>query len=547
MQTHARSVARVAFAALAGLGLTVSAATAQTDLTSSEREIMYESIKPGVVFVTTSVEAQIQVPIGNQVVEWTESTGGSGSGWLITPDGYLVTNGHVVELYHADNEAGLKGQLFYQGFQRNYLPALRNELGREPTQEEWLPAYYELYNEATIALTKQLAVFTQNWRRYNARVAEYSAPISPTPDKFSYPGYELKPGKDVAILKIDGRDFPSVAVGNYDDVRMGQDVFPAGYPGVVFSHDYLSRETLLEISINSGTVSSLKLTNQGSDVMQMDADVTWGNSGGPVFNQNGEVVAMSTFISIAQDLGQSQAISGFNFAVPVSTIMEFVRSAGVTPNRDGLFNQTWDRGITAYATGDWEEAIAEFNRALELMPGLPVAEQLRRRARTALDQAPPGGGGMPGWLLPVGGIVLLGLLLLVAGARMNRKPAMATAGATAHGPAAVEGGATAGMIPSKGSGTLVVREGPLQGNRFPVGKSGVKIGRDPSTCQIVLSESTVSREHAIIANGPNGDLQVRNLSGTNPTYVNDRAIQESQLRAGDRIKIGDSVIQYENA
>jgi pSer/pThr/pTyr-binding forkhead associated (FHA) protein len=48
-----------------------------------------------------------------------------------------------------------------------------------------------------------------------------------------------------------------------------------------------------------------------------------------------------------------------------------------------------------------------------------------------------------------------------------------------------------------------------------------------------------------ISGSGTGGLTIRNLSGTNSTYVNDRAVQEAALKPGDRIKIGSSVLSFE--
>ena len=106
-------------------------------------------------------------------------------------------------------------------------------------------------------------------------------------------------------------------------------------------------------------------------------------------------------------------------------------------------------------------------------------------------------------------------------------------------------GATVVAAPAKAA-TLVVTAGPLKGNRFEIESGGLTIGRDPSACQIVVSEASVSREHAVIR--PNGStLTIKNLSGTNPTFVNDRAIQETSLKSGDKVKVGESVFTVEGA
>lgn len=528
--------------ALAGLLMTAAPVLGQ-DLTSADREILYQRVKPAVVYVQAPIEANITVPIDGTVYNWQVGMTSSGSGFLVSPDGYVVTNGHVIEAYHADNEDQLKAEFFFTAIVQNLGPILAAELGRQPTQPELIEMFVNLWPNAEVQLAKSLQVYTQNWREYPADVREFSPPISQFPGKFSNPNYEFTSGRDVAILKIDGQNLPSVSLGDYDQVRMGQDVYPAGYPATVLSHSTLGDASRLEITINRGGVSSLKTTTSGGSVMQMDADIAHGNSGGPVFNERGEVVAMSTFGSLIESSVGGQILApGLNFAVPISTINEFIRAEGVSPNRTGLFNEAWDRAIDAYAVQDGPAAIAALSEVLEIMPNLPVAEQLRLTAR----QFAPIDPGLPGWVLPVGGIVGVGALLLLAGARMNRKPKLAAATVSNAASAATAVGAGAAPQALASGGTLVVREGPLEGNRFPVGQNGVKIGRDPSSCQIVLNSSSVSREHAIVAHA-NGDLSIRNLSGTNPTYVNDRAIQESQLRAGDRIKIGDSVIQFENS
>lgn len=148
-------------------------------------------------------------------------------------------------------------------------------------------------------------------------------------------------------------------------------------------------------------------------------------------------------------------------------------------------------------------------------------------------------GGMPSWLLR---LLALGLVL-VAGLVTWRSIAPAPVSTDPAAFSEVAQQPTTALPPSA-PGRLVASAGPLKGNRFELDEDGIKIGRDPAACQIVLSDANVSREHALIR--PNGvSLTIKNLSGTNPTYVNDRAIQESGLEAGDRVKVGGSVFTVE--
>lgn len=497
------------------------------DLASEARQRLFYSVKPAVTWFLVMAEADIQLPTDKGVLRMKSGMGNSGSGWIISPDGFVVTNGHVVELFHAKNEERLKMQLFFSALEENYFPAVAKQAGRQLTNEEKMQIFAQLYPKAQIVLKKDLTVFTQNWKKYSGEVKQYSAPIFPIVGKVSFPGQDIETGKDVAIVKIEGKDLPTVKMGNSDAVQIGDEIFPAGYPGVVFSHGYLSQQTALEATFTRGQISSVKLDVKGTNVLQMDASTTHGNSGGPVFNSKGEVVGMATFGSVSEQGPVPQEIQGFNFAVPVNTVKEFVRASGVPIGQASLFDDHWTRALNAYYGGQHKQAIAEFEEALRIMPDLPDAIKLRRQSMLALEQAPKG---LPIWLrYGIGAAAVVGLLVLGLGVLVRRRGR--------------KGGVTRGQLPA---GRLVVREGPLQGNFFPIPPIGVRIGRDAASCQLVLAESTVSREHAVITRDGT-TVRIRNLSATNPTYVNDRAITDAELKDGDRIKIGTALLTYEKS
>jgi tetratricopeptide (TPR) repeat protein len=324
----------------------------------------------------------------------------------------------------------------------------------------------------------------------------------------------------------------------------------AGYPGVVLQHEYLNPETALEPSFNRGQISSLKLDIKGANVLQVDAASYHGNSGGPAFSDRGEVIGMLTFGSIDDRNGQS--IQGFNFLIPSNVVREFIRAAGVDMRR-GLFDKTWEQALSYYYAGQWAQAIEMFDESLRLVPNLRDALQLRTTAiesrgvrepgapvaqvpaATSTPNSKPKAHVTPWIAAGVAGLALL----LAAGALVLRRRSRAEPKAAATAAATSTNG-------DRSLGKLLVREGPLQGNQFPLTARGVKIGRDPRTCQIVLSEDTVSREHAVITlGGDDSEVVIKNLSGTNATYVNNRAIQEATLRAGDQIRVGSSILTFE--
>lgn len=522
---------------------TVASDVAGQDLNQAERQRMYQQVKPAVVLVQTEITAQIQIDLGNEVLEGEEQMNASGSGWIISPNGYLVTNGHVVDQYHDRNEERLKQELLFQFIRTRFVPQLERAYGREITFDELVAIIPELLQRSQVALMKNLQVVLQNGDRYAAEVKQFSPGMSMLPGRVSFPGGEFAAGKDVAILKIEGRDLPTVAIGNSDQLSLGDDIYVAGYPGVVASHPFLSERTQMEPSFTRGSVSSVKLAVGGAEVMQMDASTTWGNSGGPVFNGRGEVVGMTTFGSIApREDGSMQVIQGFNFAVPTSTIMEFVRAEGVAPSA-GLFNRTWTTALDAYHAGRWTAAVDAMDEVLRVHAGLPDAIRLRSIAVSQRGTET----GTP-WVMV--SLVAAGMMLVGTGLVMRRRTAPQTAAVggavtpTARRTPVLAGTSGRKALPARSR--LVVVEGPLRGNRFDITEAGVKIGRDPASCQVVLSESASSREHAVVLPTAPGEAVICNLSGTNPTFVNGRPVQEAALTAGDRIRIAGSVLTFES-
>ena len=112
-------------------------------------------------------------------------------------------------------------------------------------------------------------------------------------------------------------------------MALGQQLVIVGYPGVVVWHDFLSKKSRAEATVTFGRVSAFRLDVNERWILQTDASISWGNSGGPAFNSRGEVVALATFISTS--LEGDQAIQGFNFLIPVDSIHALAKQVGADP------------------------------------------------------------------------------------------------------------------------------------------------------------------------------------------------------------------------
>ena len=123
---------------------------------------------------------------------------------------------------------------------------------------------------------------------------------------------------DIALLKVDAdaRAFTPLELGNSDRVRVGDAVVAIGNP---FG---------LERSVTAGIVSALQRTIESPDdspidrVIQTDAAINRGNSGGPLLNAAGRVIGVNT--QIATGSANEDGNVGVGFAVPINTVADVV-------------------------------------------------------------------------------------------------------------------------------------------------------------------------------------------------------------------------------
>ncbi len=201
------------------------------------------------------------VPRGQQGPQVPER--GEGSGFIVTPDGYIMTNAHVV---------------------------------RDAT-------------DITVKLTDR---------------REFPAKLIGMDDR-----------TDVAVIKIDAKNLPTVRIGDPSKLKPGQWVVAIGSP---FG---------MENSVTAGIVSATSRDlpdEQYVPFIQTDVAVNPGNSGGPLFNLAGEVVGINS-----QIYSQSGGYMGLSFAIPIDMAndvrMQLVKNGHVTRGKIGVGIQPIDADL----------------------------------------------------------------------------------------------------------------------------------------------------------------------------------------------------------
>ena len=122
------------------------------------------------------------------------------------------------------------------------------------------------------------------------------------------------PATDIALLKIEAEDLPSLKFGNSDDLRLGQWVIAIGNP-----YDLRSTITAGIVSAKGRSLPSYQDEFKIEAFIQTDAAVNPGNSGGALVNAKGELVGINTAIAT-----RTGSYSGYSFAVPSSIAQKVV-------------------------------------------------------------------------------------------------------------------------------------------------------------------------------------------------------------------------------
>jgi|AntRauTorcE11897_2_1112592.scaffolds.fasta_scaffold03879_3 Do/DeqQ family serine protease len=123
------------------------------------------------------------------------------------------------------------------------------------------------------------------------------------------------PSTDLAVIKIDGKGFPSATIGNSDSIEVGEWVMAVGNP------------FRLQSTVTAGIVSALgrevEIINdllRIESFIQTDAAINRGNSGGALVNTSGELIGINTAIAT-----QNGSYQGYGFAVPSNLAMKVAR------------------------------------------------------------------------------------------------------------------------------------------------------------------------------------------------------------------------------
>ena len=446
--------------------------------------------------------------------------GGSGSGFIIHPDGFILTSAHVVA--PTRDGAALERDLRRNGAIAALVKHFPVDELRSLYREESLDRYVEPLAAAGRVENVKVVnrVELSNGEALPFAIRHYSPELG-------------QGGSDLAVLKIERRGLPSLSLADSDTTRIGESVWSVGYPAVASSTDeviggWLSRDSDLEATVNPGTITAIKRNVARTQVFQTNVAIYRGNSGGPAVNRAGEVVGVSTW-------GHTNA-EQIKFLVPINVARRLLAEAKVPAGSNGEFDRKYRAALDAAYEGRWLDAKKELLHASALFPNSPDLIRFGRDAERAIAA-------MPAWrLYPAlawsvaalaAGAAAFGGLGALARARAGRFPRELLKSAAAETVVSPNGSEGAQSI----LGRFTILNGTRAGEKLGLGGSGIRIGRESTICEIVLENPKVSRLHAEVVS-IDGKVLLIDRNSSNGTYVNDQKIDKRFLVDGDIIYFG---------
>ncbi len=351
---------------------------------------MAYAVKPAVVRISAYATAQFHYPPASLdaiasgvglprrdgtaagVVE--TGAGGSGSGFIIHPDGWILTSGHVIA--RTRDTPALEKELLRNGaisaLLKHFPVDDLRRLYRSDALERHIVALAAEGTVDQIAIVNEVEL--SNGEKMPFRVERYSPALS-------------ERGADLALLRVTRKNLPSLQLGDSDSVRVGDSVWSIGYPEVASSTDdviggWLSRESDLEATLSNGTITAIKHDITNTQVFQSNVGIYRGNSGGPAVNREGDVIGISTW-------GHTDA-EQIKFLVPIDVAKKFLSEARVaySPLAEGAQRRRWRQLEPGQPRADAGGSVVS-----ELARPDPLSTRYRTRDAIDADLATPPGRG----------------------------------------------------------------------------------------------------------------------------------------------------------
>ncbi|MBF0405585.1 MAG: trypsin-like peptidase domain-containing protein [Nitrospirae bacterium] len=393
-------------------------------------------LESAIVPIIVSVVLDVPTPTGGY--EHKEVSYGSGTGFIISSDGYILTCRHVVDV---PKVVKLPGTDFTLSVIETKINILLKKSG--------------ISND------------------YSARVIQTTQM------------------NDVAIIKITAENLNAIELGDSSKVQNLQKILVLGYP-------LSDRLGVKNITLTTGNITALR---EDEKIIQISASVNPGNSGGPLVDENGKVIGI--IVSKIRDA------EGINFATQINVAKSLIENSEIKLKSTDSDNKT--------------RYVKDISKTQDVVKGV---DGVVKKQSSGFISNP--------LFLIIFGLFILGtgilsfLLLKTQGKKQTDKEHKQ-----------IKQPLDIGVYDQA---WLIVYKNGKSPDSFHIRSVETYIGRN-ADCDIVLNEQAVSSVHAVIISQRQG-FYLEHRSKTNNTYLNGREITSIRLYDADKIKIGNTLMEF---
>lgn len=401
----------------------VSTADLPSSTTKAPYSINQDSIidvilknQPSVVRVATiyCLNADLLLPSGSVGLALSEAcVAAVGSGSIISSDGHIATNGHVVTMHARDALSSYIGMAQSQdellrrtesilGYLRsvgavksyNARTLVNAVLSGDAEALNVLSSLGSLVPPQLVKVRSEksdFAIQTSNQPiRLNSSMTgfDYSATILKATfiDKNFDNDLDMSKGinflenrySDVAILKTSGK-FPFINLGDIESTKAGDSITAIGFPAFTDGGLDTKQATTPPTATQGSVLNILTKYNNQQKLIATNVPIAQGNSGGPAFNAKGQQIGLNTY---GQITCPDHKCFGDGVSVDVADLKALLSKNSIQLAHDDAISAEWTKALVAYNDGNYKAAIAGFKKVEKQYPANYLAKPLIKLAES---------------------------------------------------------------------------------------------------------------------------------------------------------------------
>ncbi|KKP97512.1 MAG: Periplasmic serine proteinase [Candidatus Moranbacteria bacterium GW2011_GWD2_36_12] len=282
----------------------------------------------------------------------------NGSGFVVSNDGYILTNSHVI------SNQQIKLEIVASVAQAAIMDAtlFSLDVNQETTEPEKFEEYGKKINdylmkEGVFNFKENIVVLDPSSKQ--EKVVDLVAdgfPISVVSINNDFD----KDLMDVALIKIEQKNLPALPFGQASLFKVGEKIGVFGFPSTA----ELNNKNLLVSTFSQGVISAIRDSeNKEFSMIQTDAKISEGSSGGPLLNERGEVIGMITYQS---NILEGSGGDNFAFAIPIDVVQNGVKKFNITNNDidfgSGNYNTEFSKGLRLLHESQCKKALLSFEK-----------------------------------------------------------------------------------------------------------------------------------------------------------------------------------------